>query len=53
VTAEAHSGVAAGEEALARCEWAAAQTEFEAALAEDVNDPRALDGLAMAVFLAG
>ena len=45
--------MAAGEEALALCDWGAATTAFEAALAEDPNDPRALDGLAMAVFWLG
>jgi DNA-binding CsgD family transcriptional regulator len=46
-------GVSAGEEALQRCEWPAAQSAFEAALADDPSDPRALDGLAMAVFWLG
>jgi DNA-binding CsgD family transcriptional regulator len=45
--------VAGGQQALARCEWAAAKSQFGAALAEDPNDPRALDGLAMAVFWLG
>jgi ATP/maltotriose-dependent transcriptional regulator MalT len=44
---------AAGEEALRRCDWAAAQAAFEAVLADDPDDPRALDGLAMAVFWLG
>jgi DNA-binding CsgD family transcriptional regulator len=45
--------IAVGEEALHRCDWAAARTAFEAVLADDPNDPRALDGLAMAVFWLG
>ena len=45
--------LAPGEEALARCDWAAAKAAFEAALVEDPDDPRALDGLAMAVFWLG
>jgi DNA-binding NarL/FixJ family response regulator len=44
---------AAGEEALRRCEWGAARAAFEDALADEPNDPRALDGLAMAVFWLG
>jgi DNA-binding NarL/FixJ family response regulator len=43
----------AGEEALVRCDWEVAKSAFEAALAEDTDDPRALDGLAMAVFWLG
>lgn len=44
---------AAGEEALARCEWALAKTSFDAALAVDPDDPYALDGLGLALFWLG
>jgi DNA-binding CsgD family transcriptional regulator len=44
---------AAGEDALVRCEWIDARRHFEAALSDDQDDPRALDGLAMAVFWLG
>lgn len=42
-----------GEEALARCDWPAAKAAFEAALAKAPDDPRALDGLGMALFWLG
>ena len=45
--------VSAGEEALAGCDWEAAKAEFETALSEDPDDPRALDGLGMALFWLG
>lgn len=45
--------VAAGEEALVACDWEAAKAEFEAALAADPDDARALDGLGMALFWLG
>lgn len=44
---------AAGEAALARCEWALAKTSFDAALAVDPDDPYALDGLGLALFWLG
>ena len=54
VAQETHSDPLAGaEEALARCEWAAAKAGFEAGLAEAPDDPRALDGLALAFFWLG
>ena len=45
--------VAAGEEALARCDWAAAKVHFERALSEAPDDPGALDGLCVALFWLG
>ena len=45
--------LAAGEEALVRCDWTAAKTAFEAVLADDADEPHALDGLAMALFWLG
>jgi DNA-binding NarL/FixJ family response regulator len=45
--------VSAGEEALVRCDWEAANAEFRAALASDSEDPRALDGLGMTLFWLG
>jgi hypothetical protein len=42
----------AGEEALARCDWAHAKTSFDAALAVDAHDPHARDGL-LALFWLG
>jgi DNA-binding CsgD family transcriptional regulator len=45
--------MAAGREALTRCEWSEAQLHFEAALGDDPADPVALDGLAMALFWLG
>ena len=44
---------AAGESALARCEWEEAKALFEAALADAPEDGRALDGLASALFWLG
>ena len=43
----------AGEEALARCDWEAARAHFEAALAQALEDPRALDGLCIALDWLG
>jgi DNA-binding NarL/FixJ family response regulator len=45
--------VSAGEEALVGCDWEAAKAEFEGALADDPHDPRAHDGLGMALFWLG
>jgi DNA-binding CsgD family transcriptional regulator len=45
--------VSAGEEALVGCDWEAAKADFEAALAQDPDDPRGLDGLGMALFWLG
>lgn len=45
--------ITAGEDALARCEWSDAKAHFEAALADAPDEPRALDGLAMAMFWLG
>jgi DNA-binding CsgD family transcriptional regulator len=45
--------IAAGEEALARCDWDAARTHFEAALDDAPEDPRALDGLCIALDWLG
>jgi DNA-binding NarL/FixJ family response regulator len=45
--------VSTGEEALVGCDWETARAEFEAALAQDPDDPRALDGLGMALFWLG
>ncbi|MDQ4082508.1 MAG: LuxR C-terminal-related transcriptional regulator [Actinomycetota bacterium] len=42
-----------GEEALARCDWTEAKQHFERALAEAPGDPRALDGLCLALFWLG
>ena len=44
---------AAAEDALARCAWATAKADFEAALSEAPDDPRALDGLGLALFWLG
>jgi DNA-binding CsgD family transcriptional regulator len=44
---------AAGEEALARCQWAEAKALFEAALREAPDDPHALAGLGLALFWVG
>jgi DNA-binding CsgD family transcriptional regulator len=45
--------VSDGEQALVDCDWEAAKAEFEAALEADPDDPRALDGLGMALFWLG
>jgi tetratricopeptide (TPR) repeat protein len=45
--------LSSGEEALARCDWPAARAAFEAVLAERPDEPRALEGLGMALFWLG
>lgn len=47
------NALGAGEEALARCDWEAARAHFEAALDQAPEDPRALDGICIALDWLG